>query len=349
MEFSAEMIAGLVEGVIEGDPKATVHDFAKIEEGRPGCISFLANDKYAHYLYETKSSIVLVNKDFKIEGDVSATLIRVDDARETVGKLLAIYDSMKPKKTGIDPLAFIAPDAEIGEDCYIAPFAYIGAKVKIGKGTAVYPHVVIYDGASVGENCTIYPQVSVYHGCKIGNRCILHSGAVIGADGFGFAPTEEGYEKIPQIGIVTIEDDVEIGANTCVDRSTMGSTYVRKGVKLDNMVQIAHNVEVGPNTVMSAQVGVAGSTKIGQWCMFGGQVGIGGHATVADRTMAGGQTGISSNIKKPGQTLMGAPAIDAKNFWRSSVVFKQLPELSATVSQLKREIEELKKTLAEKG
>ncbi|MDE5980563.1 MAG: UDP-3-O-(3-hydroxymyristoyl)glucosamine N-acyltransferase [Bacteroidaceae bacterium] len=349
MEFSAEMIAGLVEGVVEGDPKATVHDFAKIEEGRPGCISFLANDKYAHYLYETKSSIVLVNKDFKVEGDVSATLIRVDDARETVGKLLAVYDSMKPKKTGIDPLAFIAPDAEIGEDCYIAPFAYIGAKVKIGKGTAVYPHAVIYDGACVGENCTLYPHVSVYHGCKIGNRCILHSGAVIGADGFGFAPTEEGYEKIPQIGIVTIEDDVEIGANTCVDRSTMGSTYVRKGVKLDNMVQIAHNVEVGPNTVMSAQVGVAGSTKIGQWCMFGGQVGIGGHATVADRTMAGGQTGISSNIKKPGQTLMGAPAIDAKNFWRSSVVFKQLPELSATVNQLKREIEELKKTLAEKG
>ncbi|MDE6159333.1 MAG: UDP-3-O-(3-hydroxymyristoyl)glucosamine N-acyltransferase [Bacteroidaceae bacterium] len=349
MEFSAEMIAGLLEGVVEGDPKATVHDFAKIEEGRPGCISFLANDKYAHYLYETKSSIVLVNKDFKVEGDVSATLIRVDDARETVGKLLAVYDSMKPKKTGIDPLAFIDPDAEIGEDCYIAPFAYIGAKVKIGKGTAVYPHAVIYDGACVGENCTLYPHVSVYHGCKIGNRCILHSGAVIGADGFGFAPTEEGYEKIPQIGIVTIEDDVEIGANTCVDRSTMGSTYVRKGVKLDNMVQIAHNVEVGPNTVMSAQVGVAGSTKIGQWCMFGGQVGIGGHATVADRTMAGGQTGISSNIKKPGQTLMGAPAIDAKNFWRSSVVFKQLPELSATVNQLKREIEELKKTLAEKG
>lgn len=349
MEFSAEMIAGLVEGVVEGDPKATVHDFAKIEEGRPGCISFLANDKYAHYLYETKSSIVLVNKDFKVEGDVSATLIRVDDARETVGKLLAVYDSMKPKKTGIDPLAFIAPDAEIGEDCYIAPFAYIGAKVKIGKGTAVYPHAVIYDGACVGENCTLYPHVSVYHGCKIGNRCILHSGAVIGADGFGFAPTEEGYEKIPQIGIVTIEDDVEIGANTCVDRSTMGSTYVRKGVKLDNMVQIAHNVEVGSNTVMSAQVGVAGSTKIGQWCMFGGQVGIGGHATVADRTMAGGQTGISSNIKKPGQTLMGAPAIDAKNFWRSSVVFKQLPELSATVNQLKREIEELKKTLAERG
>lgn len=348
MEFSAEMIAGLVGGVIEGDPKATVHDFAKIEEGRPGCISFLANAKYAHYLYETKSSIILVNKDFKVEGDVSATLIRVDNAYETVAKLLTIYDSMKPKKTGIDPLAFIASDAEIGEDCYIAPFAYIGAKVKVGKGTIIYPHTVIYDGASVGENCTLYPHVSVYHGCKIGNRCILHSGAVIGADGFGFAPTEEGYEKIPQIGIVTIEDDVEIGANTCVDRSTMGSTYVRKGVKLDNMVQIAHNVEVGQHTVMSAQVGVAGSTKIGQWCMFGGQVGISGHATIADRTQAGAQSGIPNNVKKPGTQLMGSPAIEPRTWWKAQVVFKQLPELSTTVSRLKREIEELKKTLAEK-
>lgn len=349
MEFSAEMIAGLVEGVIDGDPKATVHDFAKIEEGRPGCISFLANEKYAHYLYETKSSIVLVNKDLKVEGEVSATLIRVDNAYETVAKLLTIYESMKPKKKGIDPLAFIAPSAEIGEDCYIAPFAYIGEKVKIGKGTAIYPHTVVYDGASVGEDCILYPNVSVYHGCKVGNRCILHSGAVIGADGFGFAPTPEGYEKIPQIGIVTIEDDVEIGANTCVDRSTMGSTYVRKGVKLDNLVQIAHNVEVGSHTVMSSQVGVAGSTKIGQWCMFGGQVGIAGHATIADRTQAGAQCGIPNNVKKPGQQLMGAPAIDAKTFWRSSVVFKQLPELNSTVNQLKREIEELKKTLEEKG
>lgn len=349
MEFSAEMIAGLVEGVVEGDPKATVHGFAKIEEGRPGCISFLANAKYAHYLYETKSSIVLINKDFQLEGDVSATLIRVDNAYETVAKLLTIYESMKPKKKGIDPLAFIAPSAEIGEDCYIAPFAYIGEKVKVGKGTAIYPHTVIYDGASVGEDCTLYPNVSVYHGCKIGNRCILHSGAVIGADGFGFAPTPEGYEKIPQIGIVTIEDDVEIGANTCVDRSTMGSTYVRRGVKLDNMVQIAHNVEVGANTVMSAQVGVAGSTKIGQWCMFGGQVGIAGHANIADRTQAGAKTGISNDIKKPGHQLMGAPAIEPHNWWKSQVVFKHLPELNTTVNQLKREIEELKKALAEKA
>jgi len=348
MEFSAEMIAGLVQGTIEGDPKATVNDFAKIEEGRPGCISFLANPKYAHYLYETKSTIVLVNKDFKLEGETQATLIRVDNAYETVAKLLTIYDSMKPKKKGISELAFISDSAEIGEDCYIAPFAVIGDKVKVGKGTAIYSHVVIEQGASVGEDCILYPNVSIYHGCKIGNRVILHSGAVIGADGFGFAPTPDGYEKIPQIGIVTIEDDVEIGANTCVDRSTMGSTYVRKGVKLDNLVQIAHNDEIGAHTVMSAQVGVAGSTKIGEWCMFGGQVGIAGHATIANKVMAGAQTGIPNSIKKEGAQVQGSPAIDGKNFWRSSVVYKQLPQLNTTVNQLVREIEELKKQIAEK-
>lgn len=349
MEFSAEMIAGLVEGIVEGDPKATVNDFAKIEEGRPGCISFLANDKYAHYLYETESSIVLINKDFKVQGEVKATLIRVDNAYETVAKLLTIYESMKPKKTGIDPLAFISPTAQIGEGCYIAPFAYIGENVTIGKGTAIYPHAVVYDGASVGEDCILYPNVSIYHKCKIGNRCIIHSGAVIGADGFGFAPTPEGYEKIPQIGIVTIEDDVEIGANTCVDRSTMGSTYVRKGVKLDNLVQIAHNDEIGSHTVMSAQVGIAGSTKVGEWCMFGGQVGVAGHATIADRTSAGAQSGIPNSVKKPGTSIMGAPAIDYMDFWRSSAVFKQLPKLNITVTQLKKEIEALKQALSEKA
>lgn len=345
MEFSAELIAGMVGGVIEGDPQTVVSDFAKIEEGRPGCISFLANPKYAHYLYETKSSIVLVNKDFQLEGETSATLIRVDNAYETVAKLLSIYESMKPKKKGVDPLAFIAPSAQIGEDCYIAPFAYVGENVKIGRGTQLYPHTVVYDGAEVGEDCILYPNVSVYHGCRLGNRVILHSGVVIGADGFGFAPTAEGYEKIPQIGIVTIEDDVEIGANACVDRSTMGSTYVRRGVKLDNLVQIAHNVEVGSHTVMSAQVGVAGSTKIGEWCMFGGQVGIAGHATIANRTMAGAQTGIPNSIRKEGTEVMGYPALDGKRFWRSSVVFKQLPELNTMVRQMQKEIDELKAKL----
>ena len=345
MEFTAKQIAELVEGIVEGNPEAKVNNFAKIEEGKPGCISFLSNPKYAHYLYETQSSVVLVNKDFQLEGETNATLIRVENAYETVARLLSIYESMKPKKKGIDPLAFIASTAEIGEDCYIAPFAYIGEKVKIGRGTSIYPHTVVYDEASVGEDCTLYPNVSIYHGCKIGNNCILHSGCVIGADGFGFAPTEEGYDKIPQIGIVTIEDNVEIGANTCVDRSTMGSTFVRKGVKLDNLVQIAHNDDIGQHTVMSAQVGVAGSTKIGEWCMFGGQVGIAGHAIIADHTQAGAQAGIPNSIKKPGTAIQGTPALDFRTFWKASAVFKNLPEMNKQVYQMQKELDELKKQM----
>ncbi len=345
MEFSAQQIAGLVGGAIEGDPGVKINDFAKIEEGRPGCISFLANPKYAHYLYETESSIVLVNKDFQLEGETKATLIRVDNAYETVAKLLTLYDSMKPKKKGIDSLAFIDPTATIGEDCYIGPFVAIGEDAVIGKGCVLHPHVTIGAKATVGDNTEIYSNAVVYHDCKVGNNCILHAGCVIGADGFGFAPSEEGYEKIPQIGIVTIEDNVEIGANTCVDRSTMGSTYVRKGVKLDNLVQIAHNDDIGANTVMSAQVGVAGSTKVGEWCMFGGQVGIAGHATIASKTNVGAQSGIPNSVKKEGTTLMGYPALEYRNFWKSSAVFKNLPDLSKQIYQMEKEIEELKKKL----
>lgn len=345
MEFSAKQIAEFIQGTVEGNENATVHTFAKIEEGKPGAISFLSNPKYTHYIYETQSSIVLVDHSLKLEHPVQTTLIRVPNAYEAVAKLLTLYEMSKPKKKGIDPLAFIAPTATIGEDCYIAPFAYIGENVKIGKGTQIYPHVTVYDNAQIGENCTVYANVSIYHDCRIGNHVILHSGCVIGADGFGFAPTAQGYDKIPQIGIVTIEDDVEIGANTCIDRSTMGSTYIRKGVKLDNLVQIAHNVEVGENTVMSAQVGVAGSTKIGQWCMFGGQVGITGHAVIGDKVYSGAQAGIAGSIRKGHVTVQGSPAIDAKNFARSSVVYKNLPEMYTTVNRLKKEIEELKELL----
>ena len=343
MEFTAKQIADFVGGAVEGNDEAVVNSFAKIEEGVAGAISFLANDKYESYLYETKSSVVLVNNDLVLKGEVSATLIRVPSAYEAVAKLLALYEGMKPRKTGISPQAYVAESAVIGEDCYIAPFAYVGEGVRIGNGTSLYPHAVVYDGASVGDDCIVYANVSIYHGCRIGNRCILHSGCVIGADGFGFAPTEDGYDKIPQIGIVTIEDDVEIGANTCVDRSTMGSTFVRKGVKLDNLVQVAHNVDVGSHTVMSAQVGVAGSTKIGEWCMFGGQCGIAGHATVASRTLAGAQSGISRGVKKEGQTLMGTPAVDNTRFWRSSAVFKNLPELNSMIHEMRRELDALKK------
>ena len=332
-------------GTIEGNPEVKISDFAKIEEGRPGCISFLANMKYAHYLYETKSSVVLVNKDFQLEGKTEATLIRVDNAYETVAKLLTLAESMKPRKKGIDSLAFIDPTATVGKDCYIGPFVAIGPGAVIGDEVVLHPHVTIGEKATVGNHTEIYPNAVVYHDCHVGNNCILHAGCVIGADGFGFAPTAEGYEKIPQIGIVTIEDNVEIGANTCIDRSTMGSTYVRKGVKLDNLVQIAHNVEVGENTVISSQTGVAGSTKVGQWCMFGGQVGVAGHATIADRTQAGAQSGIPNSVKKPGTTIMGYPAIEYRNFWKSSAVFKTLPELDKQIFQMQKELDELKKRL----
>ena len=332
-------------GTIEGNPEVKISDFAKIEEGRPGCISFLANMKYAHYLYETKSSVVLVNKDFQLEGKTEATLIRVDNAYETVAKLLTLAESMKPRKKGIDSLAFIDPTATVGKDCYIGPFVAIGPGAVIGDEVVLHPHVTIGEKATVGNHTEIYSNAVVYHDCHVGNNCILHAGCVIGADGFGFAPTAEGYEKIPQIGIVTIEDNVEIGANTCIDRSTMGSTYVRKGVKLDNLVQIAHNVEVGENTVISSQTGVAGSTKVGQWCMFGGQVGVAGHATIADRTQAGAQSGIPNSVKKPGTTIMGYPAIDYRNFWKSSAVFKTLPELDKQIFQMQKELDELKKRL----
>lgn len=348
MEFSAQMIAGLIGGTVEGNPDAKVNDFAKIEEGRPGCISFLANIKYVHYLYETESSVVLVNNDFVLEHEVKATLIRVPNAYEAVAKLLQVYESMKPKRKGIDSLAFIDPSAKVGKDCYIGPFVAIAEGVEIGDGCVLHPHVTIGRNAKVGDNTEIYSNAVVYHDCKVGSRCVLHAGCVIGADGFGFAPTPEGYEKIPQIGIVTIEDDVEIGANTCVDRSTMGSTYVRRGVKLDNLVQIAHNDDIGAHTVMSAQVGVAGSTKVGEWCMFGGQVGIGGHAVIANRTMAGAQSGIPNNVKKEGTTIQGSPAIDGRNFWKSSAVFKNLPEMWSDLNRMKKEIKMLKEQLDSK-
>lgn len=345
MKFTAQQIASYLNGSIEGNPDVSVQTFAKIEEGTEGAISFLANSKYEQYIYDTKSSIVLVNRDFQAQQPVNTTLIRVDNAYEAIARLLTLYEQTQNKREGIHPLAFIAETATIGENCYIGPFAYIGENVTIGEGTQIYAHVVVEERAKIGSKCLLYPNVSVYHDCLVGNRVILHSGCVIGADGFGFAPSANGYEKIPQIGIVTIEDDVEIGANTCVDRSTMGSTYIRKGVKLDNLVQVAHNCEVGSHTVMSAQVGVAGSTKIGQWCMFGGQVGIAGHAVIGDRVYSGAQAGIAGSLRKGNVTVQGSPAIDAKNFARSSVVFKKLPEIYAELNQMKAELEALKKQL----
>ncbi len=345
MIFTAKQIAQYINGTVEGDENTAIHTFSKIEEGVPGAITFLANAKYEHYLYTTEASIVLVNDDFKPSGKYNATLIRVPNAYESIAKLLTLYEQSKKQRTGVSPQAYIAPTATVGENCYIGPFVCIEDNVTIGNNTKIHANCVICENSHVGDDCILYPNVSVYHDCKIGNRAILHAGVVIGADGFGFAPTPDGYEKIPQIGIVTIEDDVEIGANTCIDRSTMGSTIIRKGVKLDNMVQIGHNVVIDENTVMSAQCGVAGSTKIGKWCMFGGQVGIAGHATIADKTHSGAKAGIAGSIVRSGETVIGVPAIDARKFSRSNAVFRNLPEMYKDLYNMKKELEELKQQI----
>ena len=341
MEFTAEQIASVIGGKIEGDKDAKVRTFAKIEEGVEGAISFLSNPKYTHYTYDTKSSVVIVNEDVELEGTVAPTLIRVKNAYESIAQLLQIYEASKPKKTGVSPQAYISPTAKLGKDCYVGPFACIGEGTVIGDGCQIYPHAVVGDNVKMGNGCILYPNTTVYQGCKIGNNVTLHAGSVIGADGFGFAPNADGYDKIPQIGIVTIEDNVEIGANTCVDRSTMGSTVIRKGVKLDNLVQVAHNVEIGENTVMSAQVGIAGSTKVGSWCMFGGQVGIAGHITIGDKTFLGAQSGVPGSLKG-GEELIGTPPMNPRNYFKSQAIFRRLPDMYKELEALKKTIEELK-------
>ena len=328
MEFTAKQIADFIGGRVEGNENAVVNTFAKIEEGKEGAITFLSNPKYTQYIYETKASIVLINEDVELEHPVSATLIRVKNAYECVAKLMQMYAATIPQKKGIDPLAFVSQSAQIGKDVYIGPFACIGDNVKIGDGSRIYPHVTIYDG------------------CQIGNNVTIHAGSVIGADGFGFAPNQEGYEKIPQLGIVIIEDDVEIGANTCVDRSTMGQTIIHKGVKLDNLIQVAHNCEIGENTVMSAQVGMAGSTKIGAWGMVGGQAGFSGHITIADKTFVGAQSGVISNTKGNGEQLIGAPAVNPKMYFKARALDAKLPEMYRQIAQLQREIEAIKEKMS---
>lgn len=340
MEFTAEQIANVIGGRVEGNKDAKVHTFAKIEEGTEGAISFLSNPKYTHYLYDTKSSIVIINEDVELEKDVDATLIRVKNAYESIAKLLQIYEASKPKKTGVAPQAYIAPSAKLGNNCYVGPFAYVGEGTEIGDGCQIYPHAVIGDNVKVGTNCIFYPNTTIYQGCKIGNNVTIHAGSVIGADGFGFAPGADGYDKIPQIGIVVIDDNVEIGANTCVDRSTMGATVIHKGVKLDNLVQVAHNVEIGENTVMSAQVGIAGSTKVGSWCMFGGQVGLAGHITIGDKTFLGAQSGVPGSLKG-GEELIGTPPMNPRAYFKSQAIFRRLPDMYKDLNDAKKKIEEL--------
>lgn len=341
ISFTAQQIATILNGTIEGDPSIQVYSFSKIEEGKPGSLSFLANPKYTSHIYTTEASIVLVNNDFVAEHPVNCTLIKCFNAYAALAMLLDYVDKMKPQKKGIEDMSYISSKATLGDDVYVAAFAYIGDNVKIAKAAKIYPHAYIGESVSIGENTIIYSGAKIYPNCVIGDNCIIHSGAVIGADGFGFAPQDGVYKKIPQIGNVIIEDDVEIGANTTIDCAVMGSTIIRKGVKLDNLIQIAHNVEVGENTVMAAQVGISGSTKVGKQCMFGGQVGLGGHITIGDNSNIGAQSGILSNVK-PGSQILGAPAIPVKDFFRSSIIFSKLPDMYRQLAQLQKEIEELK-------
>lgn len=345
MEFTAKQIAAYVGGEIIGDENVTVCTFAKIEEGVKGALSFLANPKYASYIYDTQSSIVLVNSDFIPERPIQATLIKTANAYESLAKLMTLYESVKPKKTGISPMASVAASATIGENVYIGPFVSIGEKAIIGNNTVIEANTSVGDNATVGSDCILYNHVTIYHDCKVGNRCILHAGSVVGADGFGFAPGANGYEKIPQIGIAILEDDVEIGANTCIDRATMGATIIKRGVKLDNLVQIAHNVIVDEHTVMAAQCGVAGSTKIGSWCMVGGQAGISGHIKIGNQVKVGGHSGVTNSVQD-GKAVMGYPSFEHTQFARATVVFKKLPEMYREMDALKKEIKSLKQQLA---
>ncbi len=342
MEFTANLIAGQLGGEVVGDGNAKVNTFAKIEEGHPGALSFLANPKYEHYLYTTRSSVVIVNDSFTPSQPVSATLIRVPDAYACFAKLLELYVSTLPKKRGISTKASIAESASLGADCYVGDFAVIGEKSTVGDGCQIYPQVWIGDGVRIGRNVKLYAGVKIYDGCVLGDNVTLHAGCVIGADGFGFAPTADGtYSKIPQIGNVVIEDDVEIGANTCVDRATMGSTIIHRGVKLDNLIQVAHNVVIGEHTVCAAQVGIAGTSKVGAHCMVGGQVGISGHLTVGDRVQLASKSGITNNVPD-GMVMMGLPALPGLKFHRAHAIFRNLPELSQRVSQLEKELNALK-------
>lgn len=343
MEFSAQQIAQLIGGQVEGDASAAVNSVAKIEEGKPGALSFLANPKYTPYIYDTDSTIVIVNNDFVAERPVKATLIRVADAYTAFASLLALYNNtVADDKKGISSLAFISATAKLSDDVYVGEFAYVGERVVIGRGVKIYPQVFVGDDCVVEEGTLLYPGVKLYARTQVGRRCIIHAGVVAGSDGFGFAPQADGtYNKVPQTGNVVIEDDVEIGANTTIDRATLGSTIIRRGVKLDNLIQVAHNVEIGEHTVIAAQTGISGSTRLGAKCMIGGQVGFAGHLTIADETKLGAQAGVGSSIKEKGQLLIGTPAIPIGDFKRVHVHFKNLDNMAKRLRQLEERLNQL--------
>jgi UDP-3-O-[3-hydroxymyristoyl] glucosamine N-acyltransferase len=342
MEFTALEIASFLGGEVIGDPTVKINNVSKIEEGKPGTLSFLANLKYQHFLYETKASVVLINADFVPEKEVEVTLIKVKDSYSSMSALLELYVQSIPQKRGIENPNFVDPSANIGQNIYLGAFSYVGATTVIGNNVKIYPHVWIGDGCTIDDNTVLFSGVKVYPETRIGKNCIIHAGAVIGSDGFGFAPQEDGsYKKIHQIGNVIIEDDVEIGANTAIDCATMGSTILKKGVKLDNLVQIAHNVVVGEHTAMAAQTGIAGSTTIGSNCVFGGQAGANGHIKIGNHVIVGGKTGASNNVPD-NKILMGEWGMEASRYRRVYAVFRNLPELFAEVHHLKKEIENIK-------
>lgn len=346
MKFTALQIAALLGGTVEGDPSVEVWNVAKIEEGAPGMLSFLANPKYTPYIYETASSVVIVNNSFVAEKSVAATLIRVEDAYASFAKLLSYYDQMSQDKKGVSSLAFVSSSAQCGENLYLGEFAFVGENVIIGNNVKIYPQAYIGDGCVVGDNTTVYAGVKLYRNTVVGQRCIIHAGAVIGADGFGFAPQTDGhYEKIPQLGNVLIDDDVEIGANTTIDRSTMGSTHIHKGVKLDNLVHLAHNVEVGENSALAAQVGVSGSTHLGKNCVVGGQSGFVGHLHIADGSKFGGQCGVMGSIKEENQEFMGTPIQPLRQYLVSNARFRHIDEMARKIDELEKEVERLKSSL----
>lgn len=344
MEFTAKAISDFLRGEIVGDPEVKVNDFSRIEEGRKGTLSFLANPKYTKYLYSTDSSIVLVNKKLKLEQNVNATLIRVDDAYQAFASLLNQYAQAFPRNTGVDSKSCIDDSSVIGKNAYVGAFTFIGKNVRIGDNVSLYPQVYIGDNVKIGDNTTLFPGVKVYHDCLIGSDCTIHAGTVVGSDGFGFAPQEDhNYKKVPQIGNVIIKDNVEIGANVTIDRATIGSTIIGQGVKLDNLIQIAHNVEIGDNTVIIAQAGIAGSTKVGKNCIIAAQAGIVGHLKIANDVKIGAQSGVTNSIENEGEMVLGSPAYDARIKKREFVVSKQLPSMYRRFNVLEKEVEILKK------
>ena len=342
MNFTASVIAEFLKGTVEGKPEATVSDISKIEEGKPGTLSFLANPKYEKYIYDTQSSIVIVNADFQPQKAISATLVRVENAYESFAALLRLYEQSKPRKSGISKMASVSDSASLGKELYVGDFTVISENASIGDKVQLYPQVYVGDHVKIGEGTILHPGVKIYEGCVIGAQCVIHAGVIIGGDGFGFAPNQDNnYEKVPQVGKVIIEDHVEIGANTTVDRATMGATVLRKGVKLDNLVMIAHNVDVDENTIIAAQSGISGSTKVGKNCMFGGQVGLIGHINIASGVKIAAQSGITKDIKEEGIVIQGSPAFEFGPYQRSYLLFRNLPKLREQISELERKVDGL--------